>query len=87
MKYISGFSRSINHGPKRDTHFQWAVCWKYEQSDIAYVFRFGIGWNKDLPFRPWPAIQRGYTEKGFPDVCLAWFGFYVGLTKAPVFNE
>jgi hypothetical protein len=57
------------------------------------IYRLGIGWDKDLPLRPWPkahtqvrSTQPVHTPEGeaiqpmYLDWCLAWFGLYIGLS-------
>lgn len=52
---------------------------------VVLVRRFGVrvgwGWDVDLPLRPWPAAKVWATPRGHADACVAWLGFYVGVSE------
>jgi hypothetical protein len=54
----------------------------------AAIYRIGLGWDTDLPLRPWPACHMDLLTKApkvheravRQDFCIAFFGLYFGYT-------
>lgn len=46
----------------------------------ALAFRCGWGYDEDLPLRPWPSYAL-ITSRTSRDLCIGWFGFYVGFSR------